>query len=160
MKSLSFVLIMVSLVFGLGMTACTTSPVSPTNPGGTLGCAAQQLVDASAAGIMASVDGCTNTAQMETDMQSMWGSISLCTAASTAAQVQQAKKSIAMRAAKSSKLKADTPQQSGIIAMIVCPLAINGLDAIIGTQVPAAWGCTGSNSVDAVFTTACNLLPF
>ena len=159
MKSLSFVLIMVSLVFGLGMTACTTSPVSPTNPGGTVGCAAQQLVDVAAAGVMQSVDGCTNAAQMESDMQNMWGSINLCTAASTAQQVDQAKKAIAKRHL-SSKLKSDTPAQSGIIAMIVCPLAINGLDAIIGTQVPAAWGCTGSTSIDAAFTAACQLLPF
>lgn len=122
---------------------CTsTSPTSPTVT--SLGCSVETLATTAIAGAIASTDSCTNVTQMQSDIQGALGSINLCQSAAVQAQLSKlAQKSVA------------SGKDKGLVGSIVCPLAVDAVMTLIGTKVPATWGCTGSSSVSAAISLAC-----
>lgn len=56
-----------------------------------------------------------------------------------------------------------SPEQTGPIAMIACPILSKLVVDAAMKAVPAKWECSGGNAklaVQAVLTTGCNLIPF
>lgn len=148
----SFILLAtVFLTFALA--GCTSTPNTPS-----VGCSAEQLVDTAAVGVLTAIDGCSNTAQMQTDIQALWDKANLCTAAAVQADAKKAL--VAHRAFVAAHPLGGKLKAAGPIADIVCPIVVNSVDGLIGSKAPASWQCTGSTSIDTALTAACDLLPF
>jgi hypothetical protein len=151
-------LLVVSAIFALTACPATPSPTPTPQPApSNIGCSAETLVDSAAAGAFASIDGCTATAQITSDIQAVWTKlgINFCGTVATLKKLQAVKKLVA-----GAHPELKFTSATGPIADLVCPLAVSGIDSIVGTQVPSNWLCTGSASVDATFTAACELIPF
>lgn len=137
---------LIMAVFGLFLFAGCTKSTTVT-PIQAAGCTVETAVSSSIAGAVDTALQCANTAQVASDLQAMWGNINLCS--QTATQVAQLK----------SQMK---PQ--GVIASVVCPIAIQSAVAFLSNSVPAAWKCTGPNATMSglitALTTACDAAPF
>ena len=136
-KYLGFCLVMMFAIFQLG---CTTTSTSPTAT--TVACSVETVVTTAAAGAIASADSCTNTAQIQTDVQAALGKLNLCAAASVQAQMN------ALKQKQGDKYK-------GIVGTIVCPLTTDAILSLIGAKVPTTWGCSGSADIAAAISAAC-----
>jgi hypothetical protein len=49
--------------------------------------------------------------------------------------------------------------QTGPVAMLVCPIVVNAMAEIGLSQLPASWGCKATMAQDGLIA-ACNLIPF
>lgn len=133
-------LALMGLFLFAGCTKSTT--VTPIQ---SAGCSIETAISSGIAGAVSSSLQCANTAQVAADLQAAWGNVNLC----STAQAQM----------KSQKL-----QPKGIVASIVCPIAINTAVGFLSNSVPSSWKCTGPNATMAgligALTTACEAAPF
>lgn len=130
--------VMAFLMFG-----CTKSSTSSLTPIQAAGCDVESLVTSGFASAVASALTCTNTTQIQTDLQTAFGNANLCQGQVAAATMAQ--------------LKAKGVSK-GIVGSIACPIAINTAVGYLSNSIPTTWGCSAAAtaaSLSATLTTLC-----
>lgn len=119
----------------LSFTACTSpstpvvvdpnaTPVPAATPSTQLGCALEQTLSASIANGVGTALGCTGTDAIQADLLQAAGKANLC--------------------------KTSARKAGGVIGNIACPLFVSQVAAIGLAKIPAAYGCSGSTTVEMV----------
>lgn len=141
-------LVVLGLTFAVA--GCTkSSSGGAVNPIKDAGCQAETLVTGAAAGVVASSLTCSNTAAIQASLQAALGNINYC--------AQNSAVSVQVKASKS------LIKTEGVIASLVCPIAVSTVMGFMTSQVPATWGCTNAADagvVSVALTAACTALPF
>lgn len=100
-------------------------------------CTAEDVIVKNLAPLVASSLQCSNVGTIQADIQSIIDKNHVCSSV--------------------------TGEKQGAVAMIVCPIVAKSAVDLIGSQVPATWGCnpvSAKQGLSAAITAACNLLPF
>lgn len=134
------------LPFVFGFTGCTSTPAQP-NPAPivAVGCSVETTVTMAIASAVAAAANCSNITAIQTDVQDDLGKANFCDS------VSQAMSQKALKFTPHSKIK-------GVVGDLVCPIAVQSLDTLVGTNLPAAWNCApnaGTGSIAALIVTAC-----
>jgi hypothetical protein len=119
------------LVMALSLASCKT------------GCDAENVLTNGLANTIATAGHCSNVAAIQTSVTAFVSKVApnVCSAVADAT-------------------KAGAPPR-GVIGTIVCPLVAQAAGAYVGSQIPAAWGCSAPGStVGVLVLDACELLPF
>jgi hypothetical protein len=124
----------VVLTFGLVLTGCQ------------IGCEAEKVVTAKFAQTAATLGNCTHPEEIQKDLMSALDTVHLCTAQE---KYEERCKDLQPKV------------KQGPIANVICPLLSSALVAVVGTTVPARYGCSLSGSPLSGFVLqACESLPF
>lgn len=109
-----------------------------------LACTAETVITEKLASTIASTFVCTNSAQIQSDVLEIVDVVKLC----------------AVNEKHCDHLKKLNLKQ-GPIANAVCPIAASAAVGILGSKIPAAWGCAPTSPALVIaVTTACEALPF
>lgn len=145
----NFLSILAIGIFALVIGGCTKSGSGSINPIKDAGCQAETLVTSAAAGVVASSLSCSHSDAIQASLQAALGNVNYCAA------------NVAMAA--QAKMSKDAIHTEGVIATLVCPIAVSTVMGFMTSQVPPAWGCSVSGDagvVSAALTAACSALPF
>lgn len=101
-----------------------------------IGCTAETLVVQNLPPAIAGALQCKNLAQIQVDIKAVLDKTNVCPV---------------------------SKEKQGPIALLACPLVAEGAVSLLGTAIPASWGCDpvlAKQGLAAMITTVCNLLPF
>jgi len=122
----------VMLILALGLFGCTSSTPGPS-PIQVIGCSAETSATSALAAFIGMQGVCSNLSAIQGDIQSYLGKANLCAAAVVPATSKGLK---------------------GPIGNVICPLAVNSVLGVIGSKVPATWGCSVQDAPSAAALSA------
>lgn len=112
--------------------ACSSNSPSPS-PIQTVGCTLETTVASALSQSIASTLSCSNQSQIQADLLAALGKVNFCASA-------------VMPSASAS----DPKKAKGILGDVVCPIAINSAMGVLGSKVPASWGCSPAASTNTL----------